>query len=90
MRRVPPSVLIREELDRLLTEGAGPGENLISGLVQTVTRLVVQQLLEAEQTDFVGGRGHYQPRDDEAVKSFGAQRESDGVVVPSIAGRNPA
>ena len=63
MRRVPPSVLIREELDRLLAEGAGPGENLVSGLVQTVTRLVVQQLLEAEQTDFVGDRGRYERRD---------------------------
>jgi transposase-like protein len=59
-------MLIGEELDRLLTEGAGPGENLISELVQTVTRLVVQQLLEAEQTDYLGGRGRYQPRDPEA------------------------
>jgi len=42
MRRVPPSMLIGEELDRLLADGAGPGENLISGLVQTVTRLVVR------------------------------------------------
>jgi transposase-like protein len=50
----------------LLTEGVGPGENLISELVQTVTRLVVQQLLEAEQTDYLGGRDRYQPRDDEA------------------------
>src|SRR3972149_1975678 len=39
MRRVPPSMLIREDLDRLLADGAGPGENLISDLVQTVTRL---------------------------------------------------
>ncbi len=57
MRRVPPSVWIHEELDRLLAEGAGPGENLISELVQTVTRLVVQQLAEAEQTDYLGDRG---------------------------------
>src|SRR5665811_453316 len=66
MRRVPPSMLIREDLDRLLTGGAGPGENLISELVQTVTRLVVQQLLEAEQTDFVGDRGRYERRDPDA------------------------
>jgi hypothetical protein len=26
-------------------------------LVKTVTRLVVQQLLEAEQADYLGGRG---------------------------------
>src|SRR3990172_10813987 len=66
MRRVPPSMLIREDLDRLLADGACPGENLISDLVQTVTRLVVQQLLEAEQTDFVGDRGRYERRDPDA------------------------
>lgn len=42
MRRVPPSMSIREDLDCLLADGAGPGENLISELVSTVTRLVVQ------------------------------------------------
>jgi len=66
MRRVPPSMLIREDLDRLLTEGAGPGENLISELVQTVTRLVVQQLAEAEQADYLGDRGRYERRDPDA------------------------
>jgi putative transposase len=66
MRRVPPSMLIREDLDRILTEGAGPGENLISELVQTVTALVVQQLVEAEQTDYLGERGRYERRDRDA------------------------
>jgi transposase-like protein len=32
--------------------------------VSTVTRLVVQELVEAEQTDFLGSRGRYEPRDD--------------------------
>ena len=63
MRRVPPSMLIREDLDRLFADGAGPGENLISELVSTVTRLVVQQLAEAEQTDYLGDRGRYVRRD---------------------------
>ena len=66
MRRVPPSMLIREDLDRLLADGAGPGENLVSELVGTVTRLVVQQLLEAEQTDYLGDRGRYERRDRDA------------------------
>jgi transposase-like protein len=61
-------MLIREDLDRLLADGAGPGENLISELVSTVTRLVVQQLLEAEQTDFVGGRGRYERQDPDAAQ----------------------
>lgn len=67
MRKVAPSVLVREELDRLLQRGAAPGGgNIVSQLVDTVTRLVVQELLEAEQTDFLGGRGRYQPRGESA------------------------
>lgn len=66
MRKVAPSVLVREELDRLLRQGAGPGGNIISELVSMVTSLVVQELLEAEQTDFLGGRGRYEPRGDAA------------------------
>ena len=80
MRRVPPSMSIREELDRLLEEGAGPGENLISELVSTVTRLVVQQLLEAEQTDFLGGRGRYQRRDRDSGQLGSRNGYSDGGV----------
>jgi putative transposase len=63
MRKVAPSVLVREELDQLLQAGAAPGHNIVSELVSTVTRLVVQELLEAEQTDFLGGRGRYTRRD---------------------------
>ncbi|CAN5743008.1 IS256 family transposase [soil metagenome] len=66
MRKVAPSVMAREELDRLLAGGVDEGTNLISELVGTATRLVVQSLLEAEQADFLGGRGRYQPRHDEA------------------------
>ncbi|HZD21926.1 MAG TPA: IS256 family transposase, partial [Acidimicrobiia bacterium] len=66
MRRVPPSMLIQEELDRLLSGGVDPGENLISRLVELATSLVVQTLVEGEQTDVLGGRGRYQPRDPEA------------------------
>ena len=80
MRRVPPSMSIREDLDRLLTVGAGPGENLISELVRTVTRLVVQQLLEAEQTDFVGDRGRYERRDPDA----GQRGSRNGYVESAI------
>jgi len=62
MRRVPPSVLVREDLNRLLVDGVGEGNNIISDLVEIVTRLVVQQLLEGEQADFLGGRGRYERR----------------------------
>ena len=62
MRRLSPSVLVQEELDRLLHGGIEADTNLISALVETATRLVVQQLLEAEQADFLGGRGRYERR----------------------------
>jgi hypothetical protein len=35
----------------------GRESNIVSALVGTVTRLVVQELVEAVQADFVGGRG---------------------------------
>jgi len=63
MRRVSPSVLAREELDRLLHGGADAGTNIVSLLVETITRLVVQELLEGEQADFLGGRGPYERRE---------------------------
>jgi len=47
----------------------------VSALVETVTRLVVQELLEAEQIDFLGDRSRHQRR---AQGQCGlAQRVSD-------------
>ena len=57
MRRVAPSVVAREQLQRLLGGGVDHEQNIVSALVETVTRLVVQELLEGEQGDFLGGRG---------------------------------
>jgi putative transposase len=56
-------VLVREELKRLLAEGVDRETNIVSSLVETVTRLVVQELLEGEQADALGGRGRYERRD---------------------------
>lgn len=64
MRRVAPSVIAREELHRLLAGGAERETNIVSALVETVTRLVVQELLEGEQADYLGGRGRYERRSD--------------------------
>jgi transposase-like protein len=55
-------VLVREELERLLAGGADRETNIVSALVDTVTRLVVQELLEAEQADALEGRGRYERR----------------------------
>lgn len=54
MRRVAPSTIVREEIDRLLAGGASPETNILSALAQLGVRYVVQQGLEQEQTDFVG------------------------------------
>jgi hypothetical protein len=62
MRRVAPSVIAREQLQELLGGGVGRESNIVSALVETVTRLVVQELLEAEQADYLGGRGRYERR----------------------------
>ena len=62
MGRVPPSMLVREELERLLAGGVDWDANIVSALVETVTRLVVQELLEGEQADALGGRGRYERR----------------------------
>ena len=69
MRRVAPSVIAREELQRLLAGGVDREANIVSALVETVTRLVVQELLEAEQGDFLGGRGRYERRGEGQVGS---------------------
>jgi nucleoid DNA-binding protein len=62
MRRVSPSVMAREQLQQLLARGGDRETHLVSALVETVTQLVVQQLLEGEQLDFLGGRGRYDRR----------------------------
>lgn len=61
MRRVPPSIVIREQLDRLLNEGVGGEDDLLGSLAELGLRYVLQQGLEQEQTDQLG-RGHYQRR----------------------------
>jgi hypothetical protein len=49
MRRVAPSVLAREQLQQLLAGGLDCESNIVSALVEAVTRLVVQELVEGEQ-----------------------------------------
>jgi len=58
MRRLVPSMQVRDELNRLLSSSAGPERNVVSAFVELAIRLVAQQLLEAEQADFLGDHGH--------------------------------
>src|SRR6476659_9291721 len=94
MRRVAPSVVAREQLQRLLGGGVDHEQNIVSALVETVTRLVVQELLEGEQGDFLDGRGRYQRRGEEQLGlrngyERGRLRTAEGfvdVAVPQVRG----
>jgi hypothetical protein len=74
MRRVAPSVIAGEQLRELLAGGMGRGSNIASALVDAVTRLVVQELLEGEQADYLGGRGRYERRGDSRGRAMGMSR----------------
>lgn len=94
MRRVAPSVIAREQLGELLAGGTDREDNIVSALVSTVTRIVVQELLEGEQADFLGGRGRYARRQDGQIGSRngyepGRLRTAEGaidVAVPQVRG----
>ncbi len=80
MRRVPPSMLVREELKCLLAEGVDREANIVSSLVETVTRLVVQELLEGEQADALGA---------EAATSDETPASGDYATATSVGGSAP-
>jgi putative transposase len=61
VRRVPPSTVIHEEIDRLLSRGTSEESNLLSELAELGLRYLVQQGFEQEQEDFLGRR-HYERR----------------------------
>lgn len=63
MRKVPPSVMVREEINRAFSEGVDSGSELLSTLAQLGVSYLLQQALEQEQEDFLG-RGRYERRDD--------------------------
>lgn len=63
MRRVARSVITREELHPVLLTTAGEQQTkIVSAFVEMATQLVVQELPEGEQADFLGRRGRYEPR----------------------------
>jgi transposase-like protein len=87
-------VIAREQLQQLLAGGVDRESNIVSALVETVTGLVVQELLEGEQGDFLGGRGRYGRRGEGQVGSRngyerGRLRTAEGfvdVAVPQVRG----
>jgi len=65
MKRVPPSVRMKEEVEALL-QGQGAGQELedvpMDGFVRGTARYMLQVAIEAEATAFLG-RGHYRRGD---------------------------
>jgi putative transposase len=94
MGRVAPSVIAREQLHGLLAGGVERESNIISALVEAMVRLMVQEVLEGEQGDFLGGRGRYERRAEGQVGSRngyepGRVRTAEGTVgvaVPQVRG----
>jgi transposase-like protein len=87
-------VIAREQLQGLLARGAEPGGNIVSLLLQAVGQLVIQELVEGEQEDFLGGRGRYERRGEGQHGSRngyepGRVRTAEGaipVAVPQVRG----
>jgi putative transposase len=63
MRKVPPSDVLHEEINRALTGGVEDGTELLSHLAHLGLGYLVQQALEQEQEDFLG-RGRYERREE--------------------------
>jgi hypothetical protein len=94
MGRVAPSVMAREQLRALLAGGVERESNIISALVEAMVRLMMQELLQGEQGDFLGGRGRDERRTQGQVGSRngyepGRVRTAEGaidVAVPQVRG----
>lgn len=67
MKKIPPSERIRKEIDELLQEGTTG--NLLGRVLHKGMRLIVQELYEAEATDFLE-RGHYERRGDRDFRGY--------------------
>ena len=61
MRKVPPSDVLREEINRSLADGVQDGTDLLSHLAHLGLGYLVEQAFEQEQEDFLG-RGRYERR----------------------------
>lgn len=51
MNKVPPSRMIRQEIDDLVTSGAEDDQNVLSTLAELGLRYVAQRALEQDQAD---------------------------------------
>src|SRR6516225_10915125 len=83
MKRVPPSVRMKEDVEALLQgRGAEPVEPPMDGFVRGTARYLLQVAIEAEATAFLG-RGHYRRGDRARV---GWRNGYEGKAVQTEAG----
>jgi len=95
-------VLAREKLHRLLSGGVDREANIVSVFVAAVTRMVVQELIEGEQTDHRAARGQRRSSDTRPrvpgtsahrdALSYGGLRDRAGrqrVVMPNAGRARP-
>jgi hypothetical protein len=67
MRKVAPSVMVREQIEQILRDGVDTETNLLSTLAHLGLKQIVQQALEQEQEDFLG-RGRYERQESTAPR----------------------
>ena len=70
MNRIAPSETIRQDLAKLLSGGLRTTESdPLGDMMRLAARLVLQEALEAEQSDFLG-RGRYQRDPQEEKRGY--------------------
>jgi transposase-like protein len=67
MEKIPPSRRIRKEIDTLLKDGTT--DNLLGRILHEGMRLIVQELYEAEATEFLE-RGHYERNEGRKFRGY--------------------
>lgn len=85
MRKVAPSVTVREEINRALSEGVDTGSELLSTLAQLGVSYLLQQALEQEQEDFLG-RGRYERRSDKQQAGRGYRNGYEDAALATAEG----
>jgi transposase-like protein len=85
MRKVPPSVMARQQINQALSEGLSAETNLLSTLAQLGLRDLLQQALQQEQEDFLG-RSHYERQSKQQARR-GYRNGYEEAALPTAEGK---
>jgi transposase-like protein len=85
MRKVPPSVMARQQINQALSEGLSAETNLLSTLAQLGLRDLLQQALEQEQEDSLG-RSHYERQSKQQARR-GYRNGYEEAALPTAEGK---